>query len=95
MSKRVSLYEAKTNLSALVEEAAAGEEIVITKHGKAKARLLKIEPEAKRAEPRKLGVWKGLAGLPPGGEIPELPEDILAMMLGEDDSEDEFEPPAR
>lgn len=35
----VSLYEAKTNLSALVERAAEGQEIVIAKSGKPKALL--------------------------------------------------------
>ena len=34
MSKPVSLYDAKTHLSELVERAAGGEEIVITKAGK-------------------------------------------------------------
>jgi antitoxin (DNA-binding transcriptional repressor) of toxin-antitoxin stability system len=37
--KTVSLYEAKTQLSALVEEAAGGVEITITKHGKPLAKL--------------------------------------------------------
>jgi prevent-host-death family protein len=38
----VSLYEAKTNLSALVERAAEGEEIVIAKSGKPKALLVPL-----------------------------------------------------
>jgi prevent-host-death family protein len=36
----VNLYEAKTGLSALVEQAAEGEEIVIAKNGKPKAKLV-------------------------------------------------------
>ena len=50
MSKRppivretVSLYEAKTSLSALVDRAAEGEEIVISKSGKPKAKLVPLE----------------------------------------------------
>ena len=39
----VSLYEAKTTLSALVERAAQGEEIVIAKSGKPKARLVPLD----------------------------------------------------
>lgn len=54
--KQVSLYEAKTHLSKLVDEAAAGEEIVIAKNGKPLARLLPLNAHAK-AEPRKLGLW--------------------------------------
>jgi prevent-host-death family protein len=50
--KQVNLYEAKTKLSALVDEAAAGEEIVIAKNGKAIARLTKLEPPSARREPR-------------------------------------------
>jgi prevent-host-death family protein len=38
----INLYEAKTRLSALVERAAAGEEIVIAKNGVARARLVPV-----------------------------------------------------
>lgn len=38
----VSLYEAKTQLSALVERAARGEEIVIAKSGKPRALLVPL-----------------------------------------------------
>jgi prevent-host-death family protein len=50
--KQVNLYEAKTQLSALVDEAAAGEEIIIAKNGKACARLTMLEPAAKRPPPQ-------------------------------------------
>jgi prevent-host-death family protein len=46
----VTLYEAKTHLSRLVDRAAAGEEIVIAKNGVPQARLV---PLAARGEPRK------------------------------------------
>src|SRR5438105_2486534 len=42
--KAVSLYEAKTHLSELVELAAQGREIVIAKSGKPKARLVPLAP---------------------------------------------------
>ena len=38
----VSLYDAKTHLSELGERAAAGEEIVVTKHGKPRFRLVEM-----------------------------------------------------
>ena len=57
MAKVMSLYGAKTNLSALVEEAAAGEEIVIAKNGKPKARLVALAPTANRR--RQAGLYKG------------------------------------
>ena len=56
MSRQVNIYEAKTQLSRLVEEAAAGAEIVIAKNGKPLARLLPFNTPA-RLEPRKLGQW--------------------------------------
>ncbi len=42
MSKIVSLYDAKTQLSALVDRAAAGEEIVITKNGVPRAKIVPL-----------------------------------------------------
>lgn len=44
----VGAFEAKTNLSALLDRAAAGEEVVITKHGKPVARLVEAQ-QADRA----------------------------------------------
>ena len=40
MSRRVTASEAKAKLLALLEDAAAGEEIEITKHGRTVARLV-------------------------------------------------------
>ena len=44
MSETVNLYEAKTNLSKLVDRAAAGEEIVIAKAGKPKSTRIFLAP---------------------------------------------------
>ena len=54
----VSLYEAKTHLSELVEQAAQGREIVIAKSGKPKARLVPLAPKDTR-HLRKPGLGKG------------------------------------
>lgn len=51
MPRTVNLYEAKTNLSALVEEAAEGAEIVIAKNGIAKAKLVPLPMKARRRKP--------------------------------------------
>ena len=48
MTETVNLYEAKTNLSKLVDRAAAGEEIVIAKAGKPKAKLVPYRTGKKR-----------------------------------------------
>ena len=51
MARTVNLYEAKTHLSALVEAAERGEEIIIAKNGVAKARLLPIDPRKRARKP--------------------------------------------
>lgn len=43
----VGAFEAKTHLSALLDRVAAGEEVVITKHGKPVARLVGAEQSDK------------------------------------------------
>ena len=53
MTRHISLYEAKTHLSRLVDEAANGETIVIAKAGKPMARLGPVS--AGRTLPRRLG----------------------------------------
>ena len=40
----VGAFEAKTHLSRLLDQVAAGEEVTITKHGKPVARLVKAAP---------------------------------------------------
>ena len=54
--KTVNIHAAKTHLSSLVEEAAAGEEIIIAKAGKPIARLVPIEPPAFH---KAFGILKG------------------------------------
>lgn len=48
MTDTVNLYDAKTNLSKLVDRAAAGEEIIIAKAGKPKAKLVPYRAGKKR-----------------------------------------------
>ena len=77
--KQVNLYEAKTNLSALIEAAAAGEEIIIAKNGKPKAKLVALTPADK---PRKFNVGFGDHY---GWELPADPDpEIEALFYGED-----------
>lgn len=65
----VGAYEAKTHFSELLDRAAAGEEITITKHGHPVAKLVPIHP-AKSVESRRAAIakWKELSkGLSLGG----------------------------
>jgi prevent-host-death family protein len=73
----VNLYEAKTSLSKLVERAAAGEEIIIAKAGKPRARLV---PLADRAL-RKPGGWEGKVWVADDFDEP-LPPEILEGFEG-------------
>lgn len=54
----LNLYEAKTQLSSLVEKAAAGEEIIIAKNGKPMAKLVAIRQRTERKPGRLKGkIW--------------------------------------
>ncbi len=51
MTRTFNLYEAKTHLSALVDAAERGEEIVIAKNGVAKARLGPVAQPTRERKP--------------------------------------------
>jgi prevent-host-death family protein len=80
-SKTVNLYEAKTQLSRLVDEAAAGAEIVIAKAGKAKARLVPLERTRRVRRP---GGWEGRLWIADDFDD-ELPPDVLAGFVSPSD----------
>lgn len=54
MSEQVNIYEAKTRLSALVDRAEAGEEIIIARGGRPAARLVPIQQPAVERKPGRL-----------------------------------------
>jgi prevent-host-death family protein len=69
--KTVNIHAAKTHLSALVEEAAAGEEIIIAKAGKPMARLAPLEKTSVR---KTLGMMKGKIRISEDFDAPLPPE---------------------
>ncbi len=74
----VNLYQAKTNLSQLVERAAAGEEIIIAKAGRPLARLVPFDqPLASRP----LDLLAGQVRVGPDFDAP-LPDHIAAAFAG-------------
>lgn len=73
MSHAINIHEAKTHLSRLVEQAAAGNEIVIAKAGRPMARLVPLEAAPK---PKKLGLLRGKLAIAPDFDAP-LPSDFL------------------
>jgi len=78
MADAINLYDAKTNLSALVDRAAAGEEIIIAKSGRPLARLMPLETVT---APRRPGLLKGEIVIGPDFDAP-LPEEIAQSFLG-------------
>lgn len=76
--RQVNLYEAKTHLSALVEEAAAGGEIIIAKNGRPCARLVAIPGEVTR-QPREFGQWGRDYGWKAPDVFPETTAEEIAV----------------
>ena len=79
--EHVSLYEAKTHLSDLVEQAALGREIIIAKSGKPKARLVPLAHKDTR-HLRKYGLGKGRGWIADDFDAP-LPPELLRLFTGE------------
>jgi prevent-host-death family protein len=76
--RSINIHEAKTQLSRLVEEVSAGEEVVIAKAGKPMARLIPFRQPARR---RKLGALAGRFSVPDDFDAP-LPPEVLADFEG-------------
>lgn len=77
MSRLLNLYDAKTHLSALVEEAAAGQEIVIAKAGKPRAKLVPL----RKTRQRRPGSAKGKIRMAADFDAP-LPAALLDAFTG-------------
>jgi prevent-host-death family protein len=75
---QVNVYEAKTNLSRLLDQVEAGEEVVIARAGRPVARLV---PYRKSRAPRRPGGWEGRVRI--ADDFDELPPELLAAFRGE------------
>ena len=64
MMRQVNMHEAKTHLSRLVEEAAAGQAFVICKAGKPMVRVTPLDDAANQPQPRRLGLLRGHCQVP-------------------------------
>ncbi|HWS62799.1 MAG TPA: type II toxin-antitoxin system Phd/YefM family antitoxin [Steroidobacteraceae bacterium] len=78
MANIINIHEAKTHLSRIIDEVAAGAEVIIAKAGKPMARLIPLTgiPRAK-----KLGLLKGKIKVPDDFNAP-LSEDVMADFEG-------------
>jgi prevent-host-death family protein len=77
--KPVNIYEAKTRFSQLVDQAASGEDVVISRHGKPLVRITRLESTRKPGI--KFGVLKGKLKIAADFDAP-LPADVLAGFEG-------------
>ncbi len=69
-----NIHAAKTQLSRLLDAAAAGEEVIIARAGKPVARLV---PISRAKQPRRLGTLAGKLDVPDDFDVP-LPDEIIA-----------------
>jgi prevent-host-death family protein len=74
----VNIYDAKTRLSQLVDKAASGEDVVVSRNGKPLVRITRLEAPKRRI---KFGLLKGKLTVPKDFDAP-LPEDVLAGFEG-------------
>ena len=74
----VNIYDAKTRLSQLVDKAAAGEDVVVSRNGKPLVRITRLEGQARRI---KFGVLKGKVRIAADFDAP-LPDNVLAGFEG-------------
>ncbi len=83
--RTINIHAAKTHLSRLVEEVAAGEPFVIAKAGKPMAQVVPIG--APKNKPKKrIGFMKGMYTLPDNFEAidKQLDKEIEELFLGKD-----------
>ena len=74
----VNIYDAKTQLSKLVDEAAAGNDVVIARGGKPGARLTRLDVPKRKL---RFGVLKGRIKISDDFDS-ALPDDLLTQFLG-------------
>lgn len=73
----MNVYEAKTQLSRLIDRALAGEDVVIARAGKPLVRLVPVATGATRRTP---GSARGQILI--AGDFDELPEELAAAFRG-------------
>ena len=74
----INIHAAKTQLSRLLDAAAAGEEVIIARAGKPVAKLVPID---QTPPPRRLGILEGKIHVPDDFDDP-LPDEIIAEFEG-------------
>ncbi len=76
--KIINIHEAKTHLSKIAEEVAAGKEVIVGKAGKP---MMKLAPLNDKPKKRKLGALKGKIKIAEDFDAP-LSEELLNLFEG-------------
>lgn len=74
----VNIYEAKTKLSQLVDKAASGEDVVVSRNGKPLVRITRLAPAKRQI---RFGLLEGKLRIADDFDAP-LPNDVLAGFEG-------------
>lgn len=74
----INIYQAKTQLSQLINEALQGEEVVISRAGKPLVQLVPFQPQKMKRKP---GYWKGKLQI--GEDFETLPDEMMDAFKGE------------
>jgi prevent-host-death family protein len=74
----LNIYDAKTRFSQLVDKAASGEDVVVSRNGKPLVRITRLEVPKRRI---KFGLLKGKLNIPADFDSP-LPDEVLAGFEG-------------
>jgi prevent-host-death family protein len=74
----INIYKAKTQLSKLVEQAAAGQDVIIARGGKPVARLTSLQPPRREI---RFGVLKGKVTVSSDFDAP-LPPEVQSQFEG-------------
>jgi prevent-host-death family protein len=74
----INIYEAKTQLSKLVDQAAAGKDVIIARGGKPVARLTSLTADKRTI---RFGLLKGKVKVSADFDA-QLPESLMAQFLG-------------
>jgi prevent-host-death family protein len=74
----VNIYDAKTRLSQLVDKAASGEDVVVSRNGKPLVRITRLQEPKQRIQ---FGLLKGRLKVSASFDAP-LPDEVLAGFEG-------------
>jgi prevent-host-death family protein len=74
VEKQVNVYEAKSQLSKLLEQVENGDEIVIARNGRPIAKLVPLQ---RRTEPRVPGAWQGKVWM--ADDFDETDEELIEL----------------